>query len=63
MFVRINYDDESSMLIEGLGPNAIVGCVADFVHEHYKTGPGGKKVKSILVEHKPELTPDMKAWR
>jgi hypothetical protein len=57
MFVEINYEGDSRVIIEGVGPHSVVGFVKDAVFGHFTEAPSGKKVVSILIGHRVEFKP------
>jgi hypothetical protein len=57
MYVQVDYEGGQAMILEGLGPNTIVGAVKDAVDGHYIESPEGKKVEKIIIGH------NLDTWR
>lgn len=53
--ITIEYRDQRSMTIEGLGPETTIGVVADVMRGHYIDNNGGDIPLRVIIELNPTV--------
>jgi hypothetical protein len=60
-YIILSFTDDSQMVIEALGPETVIGMVADVVRGNYDELRDGKRVVKVEVGNQVDLRSQWKA--